>query len=99
MAVTGAPPFAIFAGELFIFSAVIQQYGWILAAVIMVFLAIAFIAVNFRTGKMIFTGSMPGDVEKPRIETWVPIINLTLSLISLLFIPYFEHLLGKLLSI
>lgn len=99
IAVTGAPPFAIFARELFIFSAIIQQYGWILAAVIMAFLAIAFIAVNFRTGKMIFTGNMPGEKEKPRIETWVPIINLTLSLISLLFIPYFEHLLGKLISI
>jgi hydrogenase-4 component F len=97
MAVTGAPPFAIFAGELFIFAALIAQYGWLLAVIIMAFLAIAFIAVNFRTGKMLFTGEHNAAREKPRIETLVPIINLALSLVSLLFIPYFELLLKKIL--
>lgn len=97
MAVTGAPPFAIFAGELFIFSALIAKYGWVLALVVMLFLAIAFIAVNFRTGKMIFTGHEEMSKHAARIETWVPVINLLLSLLPLLFVPYFEQLLHKFL--
>ena len=97
MAVTGAPPFAIFAGEIFIFSALVAHYGWVLALIVMAFLAIAFIAVNFRTGKMIFTGEPAGDRERPHIETLVPAINLGLSLVSLLFIPYIQQVLQKLL--
>ena len=97
LAVTGTPPFAIFAGEILIFSALIGQYGWWPAAVVMVFLVIAFIAVNFRIGKMIFTGNEQQQKQRQPIETLVPIINLSLSLISLLFIPYIEHLLQKLL--
>lgn len=97
MAVTGAPPFAIFIGELFVFAALIHQYGWLLALIVMLFLAIAFIAVNFRVGKMLFTGSAPGNKERARIETWVPIINLTLSLMVLIFIPYIEALLKNFL--
>lgn len=97
MAVTGAPPFATFAGELFIFSALIAKYGWVLALVVMLFLAIAFIAVNFRTGKMIFTGHEEMSKHAARIETWVPVINLLLSLLPLLFVPYFEQLLHKFL--
>jgi hydrogenase-4 component F len=97
MAVTGAPPFAIFAGELFIFAALIRDYGWLMAIVLMLFLAIAFIAVNFRSGKMIFTGHSGMLKERPHIETWVPVINLILSLLPLFFIPYFELLLKSFL--
>jgi hydrogenase-4 component F len=97
LAVTGAPPFAIFIGELFIFAALIQQYGSWLAIIVMLFLAITFIAVNFRTGKMIFSGVAAGAQDSARIETWVPVINLTLSLLVLVFIPYFEQLLQKFL--
>jgi len=97
MAVTGAPPFAIFIGELFIFSALIVQYGWLIALVVILFLAIAFIAVNFQTGRMIFTGNENIKTERSRIETWVSIINLTLSFLTILFIPYFELLLKNLL--
>jgi hydrogenase-4 component F len=97
MAVTGAPPFPIFIGELFVFSALIHQYGWMLALIVMMFLAIAFIAVNFRVGKMLFTGNTPGNKERARIETWVPIINLSLSLLVLIFIPYIEALLKNFL--
>jgi len=93
MAVTGAPPFAIFAGELFILAQLIQSYGWLLAVVLILFLAIAFIAVNYRTGKMIFTGTHGGIAEQHRWETWIPLINLSLSVLVLFMIPYFEQLL------
>ncbi len=97
MAVTGAPPFAIFVGELFIFAALIAQYGWLLALVVILFLAIAFISVNFKTGKMIFTGRENLKRERSRTETWVAIVNLALSFLVILLIPYFETLLKNLL--
>ena len=97
MAVTGTPPFAIFVGELFIFSALVAQYGWVLSVVVLLFLAIAFIALNFRVGKMIFMKHEKIVREKFHIETIVPIINLTLSLLVLFFIPYIEQLLKKFL--
>ncbi|UBM63131.1 hydrogenase 4 subunit F [Candidatus Sulfidibacterium hydrothermale] len=97
MAVTGAPPFAIFVGELFIFSALIAQYGWLMALVIILFLAIAFIAVNFKTGKMIFSENEKIKREKPHLESWIAIVNLILSFLVILFIPYFELLLKNLL--
>jgi formate hydrogenlyase subunit 3/multisubunit Na+/H+ antiporter MnhD subunit len=93
MAVTGAPPFAIFAGELFIMAQLIQIYGWLLAVVLILFLSIAFIAVNYRTGKMLFTGTRGDTSEKSRWETWIPLINLSLSVLVLFMIPYLEQLL------
>jgi len=93
MAVTGAPPFAIFAGELFIMAQLIQTYGWLLAVVLILFLSIAFIAVNYRTGKMLFTGTRGDTSEKSRWETWIPLINLSLSVLVLFMIPYLEQLL------
>jgi hydrogenase-4 component F len=97
MAVTGAPPFPVFIGELFIFAELIRQYGWGIAATVMLFLAIAFISVNFKVGKMIFTGGKLYPKEKAHKATWVPIVNLSLSLLSLFFIPYFEQFLHKFL--
>ena len=97
MAVTGAPPFAIFVGELFILSALFAQYGWVLSVVVILFLAIAFIALNFRVGKMIFMKHGEIIKEKFHFETIVPMINLTLSLLVLFFIPYIEQLLKKFL--
>jgi len=97
MAVTGAPPFAIFAGELFIIAALVQQYGWVLALVVLLLLAIAFISVNYRTGKMIFTGSSGIRAEPFHAATLVPLVNLALSILVLLAIPWLEHLLKPLL--
>jgi hydrogenase-4 component F len=95
MAVTGAPPFAVFAGELFILKEFIHQYNWGLALLIVFFLAIAFIAVNVRTGRMVFTGNPPGGEKVFRKETWVPAVNLILSALVILMIPYIEKLLAN----
>ncbi len=97
MAVTGAPPFGIFAGEFFIFSALIASYGWGIALFLLIFVAIAFISVNFKVGKMIFTSHDEPYNGHSRIETWIPVVNLTLSFLSLLCIPFFEMLLKNLL--
>ena len=97
MAVTGAPPFGIFVGEFLIFSALIAQYGWLLALIVILLLAIAFIALNFRAGKMIFSSEEKFITEKPFAEIWVSTINLILSFLVILFIPYLELLLKNLL--
>lgn len=97
MAVTGAPPFAVFVGELYIFAALVAQYGWVLALVIMLFLAIAFISLNYRAGKMIFIRDENIIQDKAHIETVVPIINLIFSLLVLAAVPYIEHLLKSFL--
>jgi hydrogenase-4 component F len=98
MAVTGAPPFAVFAGEFFIFREFIHQYSWWLALMVIGFVAIAFIALNVRTGRMIFTGNPPDDIKVFRAETWVPVINLILSVLVIFMIPFIEKLLVNFLS-
>ena len=98
MAVTGAPPFAVFAGELFILKEFVHQYNWWLALLIICFLAIAFIAVNVRTGRMVFSGNPPDNNKVFRSETWVPVINLILSALVILLIPYIEKLLANLIG-
>ncbi len=97
LAVSGAPPFAIFAGELLIIAALFQQYGWILAFFVLLFLAVAFIAMNYRTGKMIFTGADKEERQSFDLSVLVPLVNLVLSLLTLLAIPYLEQLLKPLL--
>ncbi len=97
MAVTGAPPFGIFVGEFLIFSALIAQHGWLIALIVILLLAIAFISVNFRAGRMIFSHQEKPIKEKTHTETWVSIINLILSFLVILFIPYLELLLKNLL--
>jgi hydrogenase-4 component F len=97
LAVSGAPPFAIFAGELLIIAALFQQYGWILGFFVLLFLAVAFIAMNYRTGKMIFTGADKEERQSFDLSVLVPLVNLVLSLLTLLAIPYLEQLLKPLL--
>jgi len=46
---------------------------------------------------MIFTGKENLKRERSRTETWVAIVNLVLSFLAVLFIPYFETLLKNLL--
>jgi len=97
MAVTGAPPFGIFVGEFLIFSALIAQHGWLIALIVILLLAIAFISVNFRAGKMIFSHEEKFIKEKTHTESWFSIVNLILSFLVILFIPYLELLLKNLL--
>jgi hydrogenase-4 component F len=97
LAVSGAPPFAIFAGELLIVAELVHRYGWILGFFVLLFLAIAFIAMNYRTGKMIFTGDGGEKSKFFDVATIVPLVNLVLSLLTLLAIPFLEQLLKTLL--
>ena len=79
LTVTGAPPFGTFFGELLIMSRIISVYGVWLALVIGAFLVIAFIGVNYRVVRMVF--SEPDNVEKTESDTAaVPMIGLIFAL-------------------
>ncbi len=55
LGVTGAPPFPTFLGEILIFSQIISKYNLFFAIVLGIFIAVAFISVNYYTGKMLFS--------------------------------------------
>lgn len=93
LAVTGAPPFAVFAGELLILTGLMHAYGWFWPLVVMCFLAIGCISVNYRAGKMVFSGLQESRPEQLRVETFVPMLNLALSILALALIPFLETLL------
>jgi hydrogenase-4 component F len=84
LAVTGAPPFGTFFGELLIMAAMIKVYGVWFAVLIGVFLVIAFIGVNYRVVRMVF--SEP-DEQKRHFEdkAAIPVIGL-ISALSIIFL-------------
>ena len=94
LAVTGAPPFGTFFGELLIMSGIISVYGIWLAVVIGAFLVIAFIGVNSRVVRMVF--SEPDSEEKAESDTaTIPIIGLVIALsITFLSPVIYEFLKG-----
>ncbi len=90
LAATGAPPFATFIGEIMIFSEVIKNYNWIITVVLSVFIAIAFISVNYYTAKMIFSGKDEDVKERKSLVNFVPLINIAMAFIIIFFIPIAE---------
>ncbi len=79
LAVTGTPPFGTFIGELLILISIFNTYGVVITLVTGLFLAMAFIGINYQTLKMVFSET---DLEK-KTEDYsviIPIINLILAL-------------------
>ncbi|MHB8853625.1 MAG: proton-conducting transporter transmembrane domain-containing protein [Ignavibacteriaceae bacterium] len=79
LAVTGTPPFGTFLGELLILISIFNTYGVMITLLTGLFLAMAFIGINYQTLRMVF--SEP-NIEK-RKENYIviiPIINLLLAL-------------------
>jgi hydrogenase-4 component F len=99
LAVTGAPPFGVFVGELLILSAVVRSFGIAIALVISVFIVIAFITVNRRTTAMVFSHSEGDQMERGRVGTLVPILTLSLSVLTVGLVPMLPRLLSGVLGI
>ncbi len=89
LAATGAPPFATFFGEIMIFSGLISTYGWILALILGVFIAIAFISANYYTGLMIFSEKEKDVKERKSLVNYIPLINVILAFGTIFFINLF----------
>ncbi len=96
LAVTGTPPFATFFGEMMILYGVMKEFGLIYALFVALFLFIAFVGMNRKVGRMVF--SEPGEKnveERKNVGKLVPIFNTSLSLLTFLFIPQIQNLLSK----
>ncbi len=89
LAATGAPPFATFFGEIMIFSKLISIHGWVLALILGVFIAIAFISANYYTGLMIFTEKEKDIKERKSLVNYIPLINIILAFGTIFYIKFF----------
>ena len=92
LAVTGAPPFGTFFGELLILSAMISAVGIWSTVLIGSFLVVAFIGINYRVAQMVF--SEPTN-EGKRLDdnAVVPIVGLVLAFCIIFLTPLIYYFL------
>ncbi len=88
MAITGMPPFGTFFGELLIILVLLSILPIEWTLLLVGFLALAFISMNFKVGKMIFSESDGKKMDRKRVGTIVPIIGTLFSLATIFFIPF-----------
>ncbi len=79
LAVTGTPPFGTFLGELLILISIFNTYGVMITLLTGLFLAMAFIGINYQTLRMVFSEPNIGK-RKDNYIVIIPIINLLLAL-------------------
>lgn len=94
-AVTGAPPFGTFVGEILILAGAQASGAYAVAAVLAAALALAFLGVNYQIGHAVF-GSGEGEVHReadPLRPLFVPWVGLGLCLaLGLGAVPYLSPL-------
>ncbi len=96
LAVTGTPPFGTFVGELLIIYGVLKYFPTFYAFLIVSFLFLAFVSVNYKVGTMVFSESDDVKVkERKRVGTIVPMVNTILAFLVIFFIPQIQELLSK----
>ena len=67
LAIGGAPPFAVFPSELAILRAALQAHGYVVAALLAIFIVIAFFGVMWRVTSML--SGTPSEAHPQRIPT------------------------------
>ncbi|MGC8502774.1 proton-conducting transporter membrane subunit [Desulfurella sp.] len=87
LAVTGAPPSAIFFGEFLILSKTIDLYGWLIGSILISFVGCGFLFINYKVINMVFSGQRKKAIKESNF-TLVPIINITLSILTLISLPF-----------
>jgi hydrogenase-4 component F len=92
LAVTGTPPFGTFLGELLILVSIFNTYGIIITLLTGLFLAMAFIGINYQTLKMVFSEPNIGRRKEHYIVV-IPIINLLLALVVTFISPLIYNIL------
>ncbi len=98
LAVTGAPPFATFVGEFIIISGVFKIYGLFYAVVIISFLLLAFLSINYKVARMSFSDDKSSqNVQCELIGASVPLVNISLSILVVFAIPLINSLLKGLI--
>jgi len=79
LAVTGAPPFGTFFGEFLILSDVLSLHMYAQFIIVIIFLATAFISVNYNVTGMLFNGKGPKN-EKDKLMSAVSVISALIPL-------------------
>jgi hydrogenase-4 component F len=93
LAVTGAPPFGTFFGEFLILSDVLSLHMYAQFIIVIIFLATAFISVNYNVTGMLFNGKGPRN-EKDKLMSAVSVISAVMPLFIGIFymVMYIEVL-------
>jgi hydrogenase-4 component F len=96
LAVTGTPPFGTFIGELFITYGILKAFPLFYAILVISFLLVAFVSMNYKVGSMVFSTPEGVDVkERKKVGTIVPIVNTSLAFGVTFFIPQIHQLLSQ----
>ncbi len=98
LAVTGAPPFGSFLGELLILTQVLKSFGIVWTVVLSTFIVIAFLGVNYRVARMVFSegpseSESYGDATPVKSPVAVAAINLALALLTTFALPVIYRML------
>lgn len=92
LAVTGAPPFGTFLGEIFIIYAVYVKFGVILSLILLAFLTIEFLSVNYKVAKMSFSKNSIGRQKDDAMSLLIPVLNLSLSFLVIFAVGFIDEL-------
>ncbi len=82
LAIAGAPPFAVFLSELSVFQSALAVRAYVVLALLLLFLAIAFLAIMRHVGGMLFgapshpTARIPGMLVAAMTVGWIPVLLL-----------------------
>jgi len=93
LAVTGAPPFGTFLGELLIIYGVYTKFGLFWVLVLATFLVVAFMSVNYKIARMAFSSSDFNRAERVRMSAFVPLLNVTVSFVIVFLVGLIEKIL------
>ncbi len=80
LAVTGTPPFGTFFGEFLILLAILALHMYSQLVIILVFLFLAFVSVNFNVSRMVF-GKGGGYTETDRVMSTIALIASVIPLV------------------
>lgn len=92
LAVTGTPPSATFFAELLILSKTISLYGWFIGTILIFFVGCSFLFINYKVINMVFSGQRKNTINESAY-TFIPIINIALSTLTLMVIPFLHEIL------
>ncbi|HUX12520.1 MAG TPA: proton-conducting transporter membrane subunit [Spirochaetia bacterium] len=99
LAVTGAPPFGAFVGELLILSGVYARYGLAVAGLVGLLIAISFMAVNARVVSAVFSPVRGERRERGIVGVAVPLASTALSLAVVVFVPAIGRILSGVIGL
>ncbi len=90
LAVTGAPPFGTFVGEIIILSQMVKKFGIIISIILFLLLCVGFLFIQRKVINMVFTTPINIKNNSNFSENWytfIPAINIILSALVILLIP------------